>query len=230
MVHMPQSAQKESDGLGILAETGWLADQAPEFRAWVAETGRWRRFAAGETLYVAGETPDGLYGLAHGTLELSFPLVGEEPVAIHRAEPGFWIGEAAILAKESRLVSVTAVSEALVLFLPAARIRTLLDADPRHWRALYDQSHRNLKTAVTLLSEALALTPRARLARLLLRIADRRGEVSGSQEELGRVIGMTRSSVRRTLSGLIEEGVIQSGYGRIVVVDRAALEALCAET
>jgi hypothetical protein len=44
------------------------------------------------------------------------------------------------------------------------------------------------------------------------------------QEEMARLIGMTRSSLQRALKGLAESGAISSGYGCIVVQDRGWLE------
>jgi len=229
MVQMVQSDQKPAARLGTLNKTGWLSDQPQDLRNWIARNGRWLRYTPRETLYLAGDTPDGLYGLANGTLELSFPLPGSDPVVFHRAEPGFWIGEAAILSSEPRMVTVTAASECLVFFVPAAKLTALLEAEPHHWRSFYDQSNRNLKTALMLLSETLSLTPRARLARLLLRIADPRGEVTGSQQELGQLVGMPRSTLRRALASLVKTGVVKSGYGRLVVADRAALERIATD-
>jgi len=226
---MVQSVKNSSALLGALDKIGWLAAQPADFRNRIAAAGRWLRFAPRETIYLAGDEPDGLYGLASGTLELSFPLAGGEPVVFHRAEPGFWIGEAAILSGGPRMVSVTSATECLVFFVPAERLLRLLAADPHCWRSFYDQSNRNLKAALMLLSETLALGPQARLARLLLRLADPRGEVHGSQEEIGRLVGMPRSSLRRALTGLVESGAIRSGYGRLVVADRAALERFATE-
>jgi len=80
--------------LGVLGEVGRLATQDRDFSGWIAKSGRWKRFAPGEFLY----------------------LVGDEPVTIHRAEPGFWIGEAAILANVSRMISLTAVSDCILFF------------------------------------------------------------------------------------------------------------------
>jgi CRP-like cAMP-binding protein len=226
---LAQSLPKNALNLDPLDKIGWLSDQPQDFQRWVALNGRWRRYAEGQVLYLAGEEPDGLYGLARGVLEVSFPLSGDEPVAIHRSEPGFWIGEAAILAGETRMVSLTAATESLVFFLPVGPLRRLIEAEPRYWQPLYEQSNRNTRNAVTLLAESLSLSPRARLARLLLRVADERGEVPGSQEGLGRLVGMTRSSMRRSLASLTEAGAIRCGYGKISIVDNALLARLSSE-
>lgn len=229
MVHLTQSLPKQALTLDPLDKIGWLSDQPQEFQRWIALNGRWRRYAKGQVLYLADDEPDGLYGLARGVLEVTFPLSGDEPVAIHRSEPGFWIGEAAILSSEPRMVSLTAATESLVYFVPVGPLRRLIEAEPRYWKPLYEQSNRNTRTAVTLLAEAMSLSPRARLARLLLRVADERGEVPGSQADLGRLVGMTRSSMRRSLASLTEAGAIRCGYGTISIVDYARLARLSSE-
>jgi CRP-like cAMP-binding protein len=113
---------------------GWLAEQPPEFRDWAARSGRWRQYAAGQFIYHAGDLADGLYGLAAGGIEITFPLLAEEPVVIYRAEVGFWIGDNAELAETPRLVSLRAAVPSRLLHIPTPAIRALLAAHPAHWR------------------------------------------------------------------------------------------------
>ena len=228
---MDQSRQKPPpQDLDPLDRVGWLSRQPESFRCWVAENGRWRRFAAGETIYLAGEEPDGMYGLGAGALDVTFPLHGDEPVTLHRAEPGFWIGEAALMAREGRLVSLSAAAESRVFILPLSALRELLARDPACWRTLYEQSFSNLSVALTLLAEALSLSPRARLARLLLRLADAERRVHGHQDDFGRLIGMTRSSARRALTSLGEAGTIRTGYRSLEIVDVEGLTRISNES
>jgi CRP-like cAMP-binding protein len=215
--------------LGTLGERGWLASQPPAFQAWIAANGQGRNYSAGRILYAAGDEPDGLYGLGEGALEITLPLVSDEPVTIHRAEPGYWIGESALLARTSRLVSLAAATDVRVFRVPAARVRSLVAGQPEHWGSFFELSHINVTLAVTLRAEVLALSPRARLARMLLRLADAEGRVVVRQDELARLIGMTRSSLQRAMRGLTEAGAVASGYGSVVVRDRGALEAISGE-
>lgn len=229
MAQLDQLAESTAKRLGILLETGWLSRQPVGFQVLVARLGRWKVFAAGETIYLAGEEPDGLFGLGEGILELTFPLIGEEAVVVHRAEPGFWIGEAAILTDQKRYVTLSAATAARVFVIPASSIRRIVEEEPRYWRSFYDQCLTNQITTVTLLAEALSLSPRARVARILLRLARKDGTVPGSQEDLGRLLGMTRSSVRRALSSLIDMGAVESGYGVLSIRDRALLDKITHE-
>jgi CRP-like cAMP-binding protein len=215
--------------LGILAKTGWLSRQPGEFQTLMARLGRWREFKAGETLYLAGDPADYLVGLAEGIFEITFPLVSDEPVVVHRAEPGFWTGEACVTPGQVRILSIAAATQARVFVVPASSIHRMLAEDPRHWAPFFELGVTSSKTAVTLLAESLALSPRARVSRILLRLAQPDGAVPGSQEDLGRLLGMTRSSVRRALTSLIDLGAVESGYGRLSVRDRDALDRLTRE-
>jgi CRP-like cAMP-binding protein len=229
MAQVDQLSGSAATRLGVLAEIGWLSRQPKDFQSLIARLGRWRKLEARETVYLAGEEPEGLFGLAEGILEMTFPLISEEPVVVHRAEPGFWIGDTAILTDQKRLVTVSAATCARVFVIPASSIRRIVKEEPRHWRSFYDLCVTNQVTTLVLLAEAVSLSPRARIARILLRLALPDGSVPGSQEDLGRLLGMTRSSVRRALSSLIEIGAVASGYGAISIRDRTLLETLVRE-
>jgi CRP-like cAMP-binding protein len=206
-----------------LDRVGWLAQQDSEFRDWAARCGQWREYAAGQFVYHAGDPSDGLHGLAAGGLEITFPLLAEEPVIIHRAEIGFWIGENAELSATPRVVSLRAASPSRLLHLPGRTIRALLVDHPEHWRAFYRLSSTNVATAITLLSEALALTVRARVCRRLLRLADGAQEAKITQDELGRLVGAPRTTLRRCLADLAERGGVSLRYRRVQILDAAVL-------
>lgn len=229
MPHLDQFAESANSRLGVLARTGWLSRQPTEFQALIARLGRWRSFKAGEILYLAGDEATSMVGLADGILEITFPLVVDEPVVIHRAEPGFWTGEASLLAGQTRYISIVAATDIRVFVVAATGIRRALEVEPRHWPSVYDLSLTSSVTAITLLAEVLSLSPRARVARILLRLARPDGSVPGSQEDLARLLGMTRSSVRRALSSLIDLGAVEGGYGVLAIHDRGLLEGLTGE-
>jgi CRP-like cAMP-binding protein len=229
MAQMDHLSALAATRLGVLAEIGWLSRQPTDFQSLVARLGRWRSLDAGETIYHAGDEPEGLFGLAEGILEITFPLISDEPVVVHRAEPGFWIGDTAILTDQKRIITVSAATRVRVFVIPASSVRRIVEDDPRYWRSFYEQCVTNQETTLMLLAEAVSLSPRARIARILLRLALPDGSVPGNQEDLGRLLGMSRSSVRRALSSLIEIGAVTSGYGTIAIRDRTILEKLVRE-
>lgn len=208
-----------------LLSTGWLADQPEPFRARLLAVARWKSLRRGEGLYEVGDEPNALFGVEEGFLDISLPIAPTEDVVIHRAPPGFWIGDSAILAGAARTLTLAAATPARVLMVPAAALRRQLDAHPQDWPSLAALSHRNATLAIQALAEALALPPRTRFARLLLRIADAEGTVRATQEDLGRLAGMSRAAFRRAFADLIGAGVVSLGYAGLTILDRAALEA-----
>lgn len=214
---------KASD-LAPLDAVGWLAQQPPAFRDWAAAVGRWRRYQRGQVLYDAGDPSDGLYGLAEGAFDLTFPLVAEEPVTLYRAEIGFWIGESALLAHEPRALSIHAAAPSRVFFILGDAVRAMLAERPEHWHAFYLLSHINAVTAINLLAEVLALSVTARVARRLLRLAAPNGVVSVTQDDLAKLVGVARATLQRAFEELVRAGAIETGYRSVTIANRAALE------
>lgn len=211
--------------LGPLAHCGWLAGQPQELRDWALRVGRWRTLDTGQALYLAGDTADGLYGLGSGALDVVLPF-GDETVALHRVDVGFWIGDSALLADKPRLVSVVASRPSRVFFLPSVAALRLLKERPDLWPCFYALSHLNVALSITLLAEAMVLSPRARIARHLLRLAGSGPAIDASQDELARLIGVTRPTLQRALADLCAAEVLRTGYRRLEVLDRAALERM----
>jgi CRP-like cAMP-binding protein len=140
-------------------------------------------------------------------------------VSIHRAEVGFWIGDAAELAEIPRIVSLIASTESKLLHLPSRAIQLLLSEHPEHWRAFYRLSALNSRTAVILLSEALSLTVRARVSRRLLQLTEGSNEAPMTQDDLAKLIGVARGTLRRCLDDLSARGAIEMHYRKLRVVD-----------
>lgn len=208
-----------------LDRIGWLGEQTPEFQQWAERVGRWQFFEAGQFVYHAGDSADGLYGLAAGSLAIEFPLVADEPVSIYLAEVGFWIGDAALLARRPRMVSVIAATDTRLLKLPGNAVHKLLDERPEFWHAFYRLSTRNVMMSVTLLSEALALTVRARICRRLLSLSSSTGAAEVTQANLARILGISRPTLRRCLEELVAQGAIEIKYGKVLVLNRTILES-----
>ena len=221
---MAQSEKKYPDALRSLPATGWLAEQPMAFQARMVSVGRWMTVPRGGVLYTVGDVPDAIYGLGQGRLDMSIPIGSDEEVIIYRALPGFWIGESALLAGTTRSITVSAAAECRVFRIPIGAVRRALAAHPEDWVCFFRLNHANASLAVRILAEVLSLPPRARFARMLLRQAGPDGSVRATQEELGRMAGMSRSAFRRAFTALIEAGALRTEYGGVRIVDRAALE------
>lgn len=197
---------------------------------WFAANGRWRKFSPGQVLYLEGDDADGLYGLGSGAIDIEFSPGDIETFVLIRAHPGGWIGQAALLPSMKRPVNLVVPVESQIFFVPRQALRTLLDKRPDFWPNFYSLAVLHITELMEILSEALSLAPNARLARLLLRLSASTPTVSVSQQDLGAMLGMPRSSLRRSIKTLAKDGAIRTGYGQINVIDRSLLEELVAHT
>jgi CRP-like cAMP-binding protein len=217
------NSEARLEKLAPLDKIGWLADQPLDFRLWAAEAGRWRAFKAGQFVYHAGDRSDGIYGLGSGSLHITFPLIAEEAVIIHRGEVGFWIGDNAELAAVPRLVSLAAATDCRLYYLPSRAVQGLLKEAPAHWSSFYALSAINVKVAVSQLSEVLALSVRARVCRRLLDLSQSFSVVDVTQEELAKLVGVTRGTLRRCLDDLEAMGATEWRYRRLHILNRETL-------
>ena len=224
-------ASKDPMGpLRTLAAVGWLAEQPPVFQNRMMKLGRWMNFRRGQVIYAAGDGADAIFGLGEGLLDVAIPVDPEREVVIHRATAGFWIGESALLANSVRTLTLSGASEGQLFKLPAAAVYRNLEEHPEDWMCFYRLSHLNANRGIQALAEVISLPPRARFARALLRLTSPAGAVHVTQEELGRMVGMSRAAFRRAFAALIEQGIVDVEYGRILICDAAALECEAAKT
>lgn len=223
---MVQSSEVSLQSLAPLNEIGWLAGQSEELKLWFAANGRWRSFEPGQVLYLEGDSADGMYGLGAGAIDIEFAPKDLESFVLIRIHPGGWIGQAALFPNMKRPINLIVPVESKIFFIPRQALRKLLVDRPDLWPDFYSLAILHMLELMEFLCEALSLTPDARLARLLLRLSVTNPEVSASQQDLGAMLGMPRSSLRRSIKKLTEDGVIQTGYGQITVINRPLLEKL----
>lgn len=211
-------------GTHALLRTGWLAEQPEDFQQRILALGRWRTYAAGEPIYEVGDEPNGVFGLERGELDVSMPISDHEMVVLHRAQPGLWVGDSATVSQEPRVVSLTAHVDSLVIAIPAGPLIRHLADRPHDLIYFYKLNHANFMMTLKGLADIIAAPPRARFARLLLRLASADGTVRATQTELGVMAGMSRSAFRRAFAGLIEAGIVKTEYGTVRILDRIALQ------
>ncbi|WP_210209135.1 Crp/Fnr family transcriptional regulator [Dichotomicrobium thermohalophilum] len=219
-----------SAALAVVAERGWFAGRSPEHRAALAKLVRLRRYNPGEALYHYGDPPNGLFGLVSGALDIVVPRSDGLEVTIHRAEPGFWVGELAIFTNKTRRVSVFAAMPTQTLHIPYTALRQLVRDEPRFYEDFYELVEANFGNALQLLANLTTPTSVGRVAsRLLLHDALKPAGASAlqiSQAKLAELVALSLPTLQRVMRRLQQKGLIELGYGQIRIVDRQGLVAL----
>lgn len=100
----------------------------------------------------------------------------------------------------------------------------LMALDPEFLNAMFTQVSTRLYSLLATLEQAIRLPLKGRLITLLLRMDGAEGEVRLSQQKIAAHLGSSREVISRLLKSLSAEGLVEVSYGKVAIVDRAALE------
>lgn len=228
---MNQDRSKLAAAINVLTKHGWFSQRSRATRARLSAIAKLRNFAKDETIYLAGDAPNGVFGLVAGSLNISFPRNDGEDYTLHRAGSGFWVGDLALFSKGVRLVSVRAAQPSLMVHLPVRDLAGLLRDDPRLYADFYALTYENFRTAFRIISNLAISSTEKRLADRLIMEVESRGDAEGwiplSQPELAKLLATSVPTLQRIMRRFVSAGIVRSKYARIQVMDRDALVKLC---
>lgn len=217
--------------LRVLASRGWFSQLSKETRKRLSAIAKLRSFGTNEPVYLAGEIPNGVFGLVRGSLNISFPRNDGEDYIMHRAGSGFWVGDLALFSRGARLVSIHAAEPTTMVQIGARELNKLVREDPRLYTDFYALTYENFKTAFQIITNLAIPSVDKRVAdRLLLEAAacpDPEGWISISQPDLAQLLAISLPTLQRVIRRLACSGLVQQGYGRIKVIDPKALQRIC---
>ncbi|MEG6507789.1 Crp/Fnr family transcriptional regulator [Methyloligella sp. 2.7D] len=222
---------KLQSALGVLAKRGWYSQRSEETQRRLATIAKLRELGADEAVYLAGDDPAGVYGLVEGSVNISFPRGDGEVYVMHRAAIGFWIGDLALFAQKSRLISLHAGDAAVLVELPSPALRRLLNDDPRLYADFYAMTYENVEITFQAVTNLSIASVEKRVADRLLMAASARPEgqewIEISQPDLARLLAISLATLQRAIRRFAQEGLVERGYGRIKVLDPEGLRRVC---
>lgn len=221
-------------GALFLSEHGWLSRMPADFRRAVLRSCIWQRYEPGASLFVAGDPPGGLFGVADGSVGGSTLFGVPDTPVLHIARPGFWSGEGSILSGEPRRISVVAITEALVANVPLPALRTLLSERPEWWKHIGQLALASTDLIVNGLADMAIRDSTQRCAAILLRLCDCRfsdsadisREVMVTQEQMAALANLSRATVNTILRRLAKLRLVELHYRSIVVLGTGSLRKI----
>jgi CRP/FNR family cyclic AMP-dependent transcriptional regulator len=203
-----------------------------------------RTFERDATIYLRGDEALGLYGIASGRVRFSAASMEGKEVVLDYAAAGQWFGEIGLFDAGPRVVDAFAAEATELLLLKRSDLLGVCRDEPELPFRFLELFSRRIRTAEDIIVDASFLSLPARLAKKLLALASE-GATAGaapiaapssripaalslriSQDELGRLTGVTRESAGKQLKAWEREGLVALEYGRIVVRDAAALRRI----
>jgi CRP-like cAMP-binding protein len=183
---------------------------------------RARTLQAGEPLHQAGTGAARVCILREGCLELVVPSRAGR-VVIQTMRPGDVDGDIQLLLGIPMPYETRAASPSTCLLLEGRDFEALLAEHPHLSRRWLTSVSERLARSHARLTSLLGQPLEVQLAQLLLDESDE-GVVSLPQTTLAGLLGARRQSVNRTLGRFQAHGLLDVGYGRVAIVDRAGLE------
>lgn len=192
-------------------------------------SGRIRHLRRGERLVHEGGRHGSVLLLITGTVRvLSYTVDGSEVLLAIRG-PGELVGDFGPITGAAATATVEAREPSEVALTSAARFRELAESSPAVAFELLRRLVDMFNEAEQRLIERSTLPVRARLARELVRHTDGpSGErsVELTQDELASLCGARRGSIAAALAEMRRAGVVETGRGRVIVLDRLTLAEL----
>ena len=195
---------------------------------------RRRRFRRNEVIFHQGDIGDSLQVVVSGGVKIVLPSHEGDEAIIASLKPGDFFGELALLDGAPRSTTATSLEPTETLALPRDQFQRLLAEDPRIVQALLHALAEELRRLTGHVEELHFLDLAGRLSMRLVRLA-REGdpEAQGrveldwpfTQSDLAAMIGGTRQSVNKLLSGLVEDGLVTIERELLVITDLDRLEA-----
>lgn len=217
----------------FLRSTPFLAGLQDESWSTLADIGRFVKVAKGDFLFYQHEPAKAIYILRSGELAVVLMSHDGRELIINEIKPGDAFGELSLLtSSEGRTAGVQAREDSEVLEIPGRIFMAILDKEPAVARRMLEiATHRLFKAHQRERALAFMDAP-ARIARVILemdkidRLGFDKGYITLSQEELAQRTGLTRQTVANNLSKWRRKNWLLTGRGRIMLLNREALQQI----
>jgi CRP-like cAMP-binding protein len=193
-----------------------------------------RRVGRNDVILRRGEPSSGANIVVSGRVRIGTVSEDGREVTLGVLGPGDVIGEMSVLDGEDISADATALEDCVLLFIERARFLRLLRANSDLCLRMMAVLCRRLRRSNSALEDLALLDLGARLARLLLRLAQDYGapapggtriEVKLSQKDLGTLVGSSREKVNKQLREWEVDGVLGKDRGHLVILRRDVLAA-----
>jgi CRP-like cAMP-binding protein len=209
-----------------------LANLSEEDMLRVKSDLRVRQYAKRDVVLQKGAPGDSLLFLLTGSLQVVDVTEDGRAVGLRMLQPGDFFGEIAVINGTIRSASVVALTPVLVALLPRATALYLFSHSP----SVANQMLRFLAEKVQRDSEFRALLSIHNTSRRIYTFLDllkekKEGDMHvvenlPTHQDIANMINTSRETVTRALLALSQQGIIQKGTHRIIIVKPEALQKL----
>ncbi len=182
------------------------------------------RVKRGDHVFSEGDVVDAVYVIRRGSIALG-RQIGDRQVILLMLHEGDILGDVPMLLQAPASFDALAETDVELVAIPAGRLLATLDQSPEFARRWLLWLSGRLSSAHSRLLSLLAGDVRAQVVALLVQESCRGETIRLTHHEIASMVGAQRSSVTRALYGLSVDGVIETGYGQVTILDPHRLAA-----
>jgi CRP-like cAMP-binding protein len=199
-------------GMAALGRSGWFLN-----------------FDRGEIVYFGEDPAEAVYVVRTGRIALMLNSPDGRVMVLQQFRSRELFGASCVLTRTPRTATAMAREPSEVLVIPGSPFLAALKSEPALAQGVLELLAGRVQLGI-IREQALAFfNAQARLARHLLELdaqEQHRGYITASQEELAYSTGLIRQTVAKALGVWRRDGWLLTGRGRIVILNRKALESV----
>jgi CRP/FNR family cyclic AMP-dependent transcriptional regulator len=195
-----------------------------------------RRVRRGATIFSKGDPGTGLMGVIAGTVKISVLSVDGREAVLNVIYGGDIFGEISLLDGRPRTADAVAMDDCDLMVMDRRDFLSFLKANPEVAIKIIEILCARLRRTSEQVEDVVFLPLRARLAKLLLRLAREQKvtSVSGqklsiTQRDIGKMIGMSRESTNKQLRDWARRKWVRLERGALTILKPDALADVAAE-
>jgi CRP/FNR family transcriptional regulator, cyclic AMP receptor protein len=225
---MPMSVEFQS----LISRSAWSADLTEEQLARVQKDAFERSYFAGAVVCHRGSPTEHWLGVIAGFVKVDTVSKEGRSTTLAGVPAGSWFGEGAALKDARRPYSVVALRDSKVAFIPRQTFEWLIDNSRSFSRFVINQLNARCGYYVGMVGNLRLNKASTRVAFCLSELfnpqlyAAPSPTLALSQEEIGRLCGLSRQHTNRALRELADAGLLMIEYGSVRILDVAGLRDL----
>jgi CRP/FNR family cyclic AMP-dependent transcriptional regulator len=197
----------------------------------LAQIAQRRRVECDTVLFFEGDPGDAAYIVLAGCVDLVLQDLEGNQLLLQQVAAGGYFGEMALLDEKARSATAIVAEDSDLIAIPRERFLAYLQERLTMMQRLLRLMSERLRAADAKIKILGFLDVAGRLASSLLELDQppgQRATIAIRHDQLASMIGSSRQTVSTILGEWRSEGFIITGRGKIIVVDRPALEDLAA--
>ncbi len=184
----------------------------------------------GENIVTEGHIMNGIYCLRSGKCKLSKLNTNGKSQIVKFLRQGNILGQRSVLSEEPSGLTITALEDMQVCFIPKSKILDAIGENPTFSLQLMKNISHQLNEANTSISMMAQKSVKERLADIVLQLhrifgtdSDGYIDVRLTREEIANTIGTATESAIRLLSSFKADGILEVKGRRIKILDKEEL-------